>query len=159
MWFSIWLLFGLAWFVTLAGSTPILAKDIAVCGASEGYGYYPRKGLTSDDPDAGKWVEDGISNGRMTLITTANDALDLLVADSTGAVYSTINDGGTVIPIGRSNEMLSVIIVYELGGTVETYTFLNSVSGPEVIWSSNKFGTLILKIAAFRAPCSFIDLD
>jgi hypothetical protein len=42
---------------------------------------------------------------------------------------------------------------------VETFTFVQSREGAEAIWSSNKYGAPILKISAFRAPCSLLDLE
>ena len=48
-----------------------------------------------------------------------------------------------------------MLVVYPL--LVEIYTFLRSETGSEVMWTSNKFGTPVLKVAAYRATCSFVD--
>ena len=69
---------------------------------------------------------------------------------------SASQSGGEVIGLGRTSSALAVIVVYP--NLVETYTFVRSQNGAEVIWSSNKFATPILKIAAYRAPCSVLNL-
>jgi hypothetical protein len=44
--------------VALIFSFPIaaLSKDLAVCGASEGYGYYPKSGLMASSDAAGNGI-------------------------------------------------------------------------------------------------------
>jgi hypothetical protein len=86
------------------------------------------------------------------------DTFDLVFADATGAVISATNDGGQVTRVGQTDEAITVVVNYP-GVTVETWTFIKSRNGPEVIWSSNKYGTAMPKIAAFRAPCSLLDLE
>ncbi|MEP0323368.1 hypothetical protein [Bauldia litoralis] len=134
------------------------AVDIAVCGGSHGYAYFPEIGILQDDPNTGKWVTDGISDGRITLATTAENELDILFGDASGGVYSAANEGARVILIDRSDDKLAVLAVYPQGA-IETYTFYQSASGPEVLWSSNKFNALIPKMAAYRASCRFLYLE
>ena len=103
------------------------------------------------------WVKDGISVGRITL-TAEQDKFDFLYVDASGAIVSATSDGGTVTRIGQTDKAISVVVSYP-GKTIETWTFINSSDGPEALWSSNKYGTAIPKIAAFRAPCSLLDLE
>jgi hypothetical protein len=59
-----------AFVLGLLATSSAFAKDIAICGASEGYGYYPNIGLGKP----GEWVRDGIKEGRFTL-TRVGDRL------------------------------------------------------------------------------------
>jgi hypothetical protein len=137
-----------------------VSKDIAICGESEGYSYFPNAGLLalSSPKYAGKWIEDAISPGRFTLSTGVGDKLDLFFTDASGAVGSATSNGAQVIRLGQTKEALAVIVIYP-GKIVETYTFVQSREGAEAIWSSNKYGAPILKISAFRTPCSLLDLE
>ena len=139
----------------IAGSA--CAKDLAICGASAGYGYYPRIGLTASSETAGKWTDDAISGGRMTLVALADNKLDLLIADASGSIFSSTQDGGHVVALGRTPNAIAIAVVYP--GSIESYTFLRSRTGPEVIWTSNKFNAPIVKAAAYRAECSLIDFE
>ena len=65
---------------------PAMAKDIAICGASDGYSYFPMAGLLAQtSPDnADKWHADAVSPGRFTLSTGVGDKLDLFFTDAFG---------------------------------------------------------------------------
>ena len=139
--------------------TSAFAGDIAVCGASSGYAYYPRIGLTAGSNEVGKWTDDQISNGRITLTAHDDGSFDLLAADAKGGVYSAVNDGAEVFQFSRSIDSLIIIVAYPVTGVIETYNFLKSVTGPEVMWTSNKGRTPVLKAGTYRAECSFIDLS
>jgi hypothetical protein len=140
-------------------SSAAYAKDIAVCGASEGYSYFPEAGLLAapESEDAGKWKTDAISSGRLTL-SRSGDRFDLLFTDATGAVISARGDGGEVVRVGQTADAITVVVNYS-GSLVETYTFIKAAGGAEAIWSTNKYGTLIPKIGAYRAPCSLLVLE
>ena len=136
-----------------------MAEELAVCGASQGHAYYPMAGLLaqSGSKDGGKWHPDSISQGKFTL-TRQGDTYDILFADASGAIVSSTADGGSVFLIGRNSEASAFVVNYP-GATVETFMFIKSENGPEVVWSQNKYGSPILKVAAFRAPCSFVNLE
>jgi hypothetical protein len=136
-------------------STEAFAREIAICGASSGYGFYPKAGLAALDQGAGEWHSDGIKDGRFTLTEIDKDKFDLLVTDATGAVYSATQDGAAVVLIGVTDKSLSVVVTYP-NTYVETYTFIRTEDGQtEAMWTSNKWGTLIPKVGAYRASCSF----
>jgi len=76
------------------------------------------------------------------------------VTDAMGRVFSSKQEGAKVIVVGSSDKSLTVVVAYPL--LVETYTFLRNGDGQaEAIWTTNKWGTPIPKVAAFRAACSF----
>jgi hypothetical protein len=108
-----------------------LSKDIAICGDSEGYSYFPNAGLLaqSSPKNTGKWIADALSPSRFTL-SSVGDKLDLLYTDASGVVASMTNDGAQVIQVGRTKEALAVIAVHP-GTIVETFTFVQSRNGPE----------------------------
>jgi hypothetical protein len=139
-------------FLTIA-STAAHGAKIADCGASAGYGYFPKAGHAAAAPDSGKWISDAISGGRFSL--TENDGeFDLLVTDAMGRVFSSKQEGAKVTLVGSSYNSVTVVVAYPL--LVETYTFLRNEDGQaEAIWTTNKWGTPIPKVAAFRADCSF----
>jgi len=132
------------------------AADIARCGASEGYGYFPKIGFAASDQSAGEWTEDRISNGRFTVTLSDANEFDILVLDATGGIYSSRSSGAVIRMIGKTDEALALIAIYP-GTSIETYTFVRNVDGDaEVMWTANKYGTLIPKAGSYRAACSFL---
>lgn len=132
-------------------------KEIATCGASRGYGYYPKAGLAALTGEAGEWAEDKISAGKFTLTQTSEKEFDLLLTDASGRVFSAKQDGGHVILAGAAQGAVSVIVLYPATTVVETYTFFRNADGKaEAMWTSNKGGgAKIMKITAMQADCSF----
>ena len=135
---------------------PTYAADLATCGVSEGYAYYPKIGMAASDPAAGRWSEDRISDGRFTLTLAGDDTLDLLVLDALGGIFSARAAGGLVRLAGKTDETLTVVVLYP-ERSIETYTFVRDKEGKaEAIWTVNRFGSAVPKAAAFRASCSFL---
>lgn len=128
-------------------------KEVAVCGASAGYSYFPSVGLLATEKN--EWSEDGISSGQMTLSLSQSGNFDLLFTDATGSVISATQDGGSVLRVGQTDGSITVIAVYPM--LIEVYTFIQTSTGPQAIWSTNKHSTPIVKVGAYSAPCSFID--
>lgn len=132
------------------------AADIAHCGASEGYAYYPKYGLGATKDETGKWHKDRISNGQLSISVSDNGDFDLLFKDASGGISSTLADGGKTILIGKSEASLSLLVVYP-NQTSETYTIYRTIDGKaEMMWTQNKYNVLIPKVAAFVAKCNYI---
>jgi hypothetical protein len=132
------------------------AADIAHCGASEGYGYYPKIGLGASDSRTGKWTKDQIRDGRLTLTLGENNTFDIIALDARDAPFSFRTSGASVSMIGKTDVSLSILAAFPMG-IIETYTFLRNTDGrAEVMWTQNKYGTPIPKVAAFRSNCSFL---
>jgi hypothetical protein len=51
---------------------------------------------------------------------------------------------------------MTVVVAYPR--LIETYTFLVAASGPEVMWTTNKFATPVIKAGLYRAYCSEMNL-
>jgi hypothetical protein len=130
------------------------SEDVANCGASEGYGYYPSIGLTANR--AAEWTKDGIANGRLTLKKLPTGLFDVLFIDATGSVVSSTQDGAKVILIGKDTNTISILVIYDQ--LIETFTFMHSTSGAEVMWTQNKHSTPIVKATVFQAKCSFVNI-
>ena len=134
------------------------ATDLAVCGASVGYGYFPKYGLSALSDESGKWQEEKISSGRITLTVNDADEFDVLIADARGSVFSSRADGAAVIALNVSDLHIAVLVTNR-PNYAETYTFFRNADGQaEVMWTSLKYGTLIPKASALRAPCSYFAL-
>lgn len=101
------------------------------------------------------WQGGRVESG-LTLSMTAPDNFDILIGDATGSVFSSTQDGARVVRVGQTASSITFIVAYPQ--VVETYTFLITSNGPEVMWTSNKHNTPILKVGAYRADCTFIDL-
>jgi hypothetical protein len=128
---------------------------MASCGASDGQAYYPKFGLAALSKDhRAEWTSDTIGNGRISLSETDGE-FDILVSDTVGGrVFSSRQEGAKVIVTDLGDKSISLLVAYPL--LVETYTFFRNAEGQaEVMWTSNKWGTPIPKVGAYRAACSF----
>lgn len=121
---------------------------IARCGAPKGTGYFFFDELMN--PNGPEWGDDGISDGKMVLISLG-DEWDIQFDDIVGA-YGYRQDGAEVIPLGASGEKFTI------GAFRGTYTdvFTFDIARKEVVWTSHKIGTAIPKVAIYHAACSFV---
>ena len=134
---------------------PVHARNIAECGASAGWGFFPKSALV-ENKDANRWVQDGISNGRIVLSQGADGSFDLLYGDTISAINSASKDGGVIVQLGQTRNSIAILVSYP-GSSAETYVFrTGSNDTKEVLWTANKYGTLIPNVRAMRAPCRFI---
>jgi hypothetical protein len=105
---------------------------------------------------SGKWQDAKISAGKFTLKQISDKEFDLLVTDATGGVFSSKQDGGIVMVVGKRNKVISIIVDYPSTTVVETYTFFRDARGKaEAMWTANKGGGApIMTAAAYKADCS-----
>ncbi|WP_309092766.1 hypothetical protein [Phenylobacterium sp.] len=151
---------GLALGLTLmlaSGGAAMAAETLAVCGAVSGRAYYVGKGLVPDD-EAG-WTDDRIGNGKITLTRDAKGELDVLFADSTGAISSSRAEGAVVFPGRMASDDAAVIVAYP-GASLEIYHFVRDRAGKHrVILVQSKGGTIpITKGSVMVGECSSLDL-
>jgi len=134
-----------------------LAEDIATCGKSHGYGFYPKVGLGALSDDSGKWVEDGISSGKFTLTRIGGKEFDIHVTDASGRIFSSKQDGAHVIVSGPAKGAVSAVVIYPSSTVTETCTFYRNEDGKaKAMWTANKGGGApVMKVTAFIADCSF----
>ncbi|QRZ15136.1 hypothetical protein JWJ88_19580 [Paracoccus methylovorus] len=118
---------------------------IVRCGASTGHAYFSKD--ETMNPGGSKWEEDGMRNGKIVLVKLG-DEWDIQFDDSIGA-YGYRSDGAQVSPIMSAGNLLTVGAFHE--NYVVIYNF--DLANHEVAWSSNKVGTLVQKVAVYRADC------
>lgn len=121
---------------------------VARCGASSGNGYFFWDELFN--PEGPEWAEDGIANGNIVLVRLG-DEWDIQFDDTAGA-YGYRQDGATVLVLGAHAGKLRVGAFHSNYSDVYTFNFL----GREVVWRTHKTGTLIGKVAIYRAECEFM---
>jgi hypothetical protein len=134
---------------------PTWAANIAQCGASGGWAYFPASKLVKER-DADTWVQDRISSGRIVLAKGQDGSYDLLYGDVASPINSAKGDGGIIALVGRTSDSITVIVNYA-NQSFESYAFRNRPDGvQEVLWTSIKYGTLIPTVRAMRAICDFV---
>ncbi len=131
---------------SLCPSLAIADGVLARCGASFGTGYFFHDDVTN--PGGPEWSTDRITDGNLLLVRLG-DEWDIQFGDSIGE-YGYRQDGAEVIPLGQADGMLTV------GAFRGTYTdiFTFDFEGDEVVWTSHKTGTVIKKVAVYRAECT-----
>ena len=118
---------------------------LMTCGASSGSSYYFKDPIFN--PDGGKWMKDGISNGSIMLVSTGS-VLDILFSDSIGgAGYKA--DGAEVVLLGNNDRFFRVGAISKY--YVDIYTF--DLVGQNVVWTTSKFGQTAPKVAIYEASC------
>ena len=124
------------------------AADITECGGSQGWSYYFPNGRA-----AGEMTKDGLTNGRILLTITGDDA-DIIYKDVAGT-RSAVADGGKVFTQG-SLELgyIQVIILYP-GLNLGHYLFqLDSKGTGSVAWGQSAGARPLLnKASLFVAQC------
>ena len=97
------------------------AETIISCKSPKGYSFV-LPGPFVPEENSG-WVKDGISKGKWSLVNV-DGKIDILFIDAYEQIISARADGGTVLPIGVSEnkEMISVLVNY-LNNAVEIFTF------------------------------------
>jgi hypothetical protein len=125
---------------------PLSAQTvITTCGASLGKTYV-REG------NNGKWVDDGISGGSITLLFDKDKNPDLIIK-SRGGSFSAKGDGATVVISHFTEGTISVIAAYPLN-TVENYMFkINNNGKGFVMWTSTRSNDYMTTAKAMYADC------
>jgi hypothetical protein len=132
------------------------AANIVNCGSSEGRGLYAKSKLLQGNSEADKWIDDRISNGKISLVRGPDGSLDVLFSDARDTVQSAKSAGAVVVEVGRSDRALAILVSYP-GALVETYTFFVRADGKhEVLWTATKYGSVIDSVKAMRANCNWI---
>ena len=135
-------------------TVPANAEIIAECTKSNGYSYFPGVGL--NPKDVGDFAADAISNGRISLDLRNDGRFDVLFSENNEEERSSISEGAKVIRIGQRSESITIAVIYPR--LSEVYTFLKTRSGPEVIWTTNKFATPVVKVGAYLSLCLQLNL-
>lgn len=98
-----------------------------------------------------QWVDDGLSEGSITILRDANGAYDISIKDAAGN-FTAREDGASISADTEAN--LTLVVRYPLG-TVETYILaLASDGAGTLIWSAMKNRVVgVTKGSLFTASC------
>ena len=108
----------------LAVSQSSHAEEVAVCDGESGYAYFAGYGMVPENKVG--WHKDAVNGGKITVSVT-NNKYDLLYADATGSLVSTVQDGGQVAFTSSSPQDMSLVVLY--GRATEIYTFWKTNNG------------------------------
>ncbi|TNF92533.1 MAG: hypothetical protein EP297_13245 [Gammaproteobacteria bacterium] len=130
-------------------STNVQAVDVlAVCGGSNGYSYFPERGLVP--VGKGGWQKDQISSGTITFIRTDEGKVDLIYKTAAGVTTSPSQEGGNVATLYEDTERLVVLSFFQ---GVVTETFYLNKTNQELLWNQIKYNSQVEKAAAFVSNC------
>jgi hypothetical protein len=118
---------------------------LARCGASKGTAYFFKEPVAN--PDGPNWVEDGMSKGRIVLVKLGEE-FDIQFDDAAGS-YGYREDGASVFLLGLAAGKMTVGAMHSNYTDIYTFNFMEK----EVLWSSHKIGSLVTKVAIYRADC------
>ena len=89
------------------GLTKVTLEVLAMCGSSQGRGYFFKHELFN--PSGGSWLEDGISNGQITLVRDGEE-VDILFGDAVGSTGYR-QDGAQVIILHFEINLLELALL------------------------------------------------
>ena len=104
----------------------INAETIASCEGLKGQSYYPDIGMFTDKNTSG-WADDGISNGKTSVIRNEN-SFDILFVDTLGDINSSKDQGAEIRLVMIEQNSFSLTSVF-LNSSVEIYSFWKNKEG------------------------------
>jgi len=138
----------ISWDAAQASSAP---EIIVSCGESAGHVYFHHNEYVSKK-DSG-WAEDKVKDGSF-FVQKSGDNYDLVYRTKLGLTSST-DDGAVIMPTHRSENSLSLVVIYPSNGNTEVYNFQHiNTKNAEATWTQTKVGTLIVKSGVFHASCN-----
>jgi len=88
-----------------------------------------------------------MSKGRIVLVKLGEE-FDIQFDDAAGS-YGYREDGASVFLLGVLNGKMTVGAMHNNYTAIYTFNFVEK----EVLWSSHKIGSLVTKVAIYRADC------
>ncbi len=143
-------------FSTLISSNLLAQANIASCYDPKGYAFYPF--ISPVPKNKSGWTSDSINGGRVTVVKKGNE-FDVLFTDTSKRVISSIQDGGTVVPLRVGTQDFALLIAYD--NVAEIYTFWKADDGSlqySLIQSKGSRNP-IHKTAAYAGKCDFINFN
>ena len=139
-------------------SPSIYAETIASCESLKGSTYFPNTGMYTDKSNSG-WQEDGISNGKTSVIKTG-DSFDILFVDTLGDINSSKDQGATIRLMLINENSFSLFSMF-LNESLEIYSFWKNKEG-DFKYSLNQVkggSSLIPKNSLLVGSCSSINFN
>lgn len=128
------------------------SRVLAICGPSDGRGYYV-------SPKHTGWTDDPISEGRIVIISAPDGVPNILFQDAKGDFVDATADGANVTFsfVNENKQSFGLIETYPNTGVTQTYVFSEAPTGERVLlWTAAKahISTIgLTKVAAFVAKC------
>jgi hypothetical protein len=130
--------------------------QIAACENPKGYIYYPH--IYPVPKNKSGWVQDAITGGKSIFVKKSDGKYDLLFIDSMSKKpISSIDDGGKVILLRKTNNQITVLIDYELA--TEVYSYWRTDDGQLQYSIVQSKGGTISKSGAMIGTCQFINFN
>ena len=104
----------------------LYAETIASCEGLKGQSYYPNIGMFTDKDTSG-WQDDGISNGKTSVIRNGN-SFDILFVDTLGDINSSKDQGAEIRLVMIDQNSFSISTAF-LNASVEVYSFWKNKEG------------------------------
>lgn len=127
-------------------------RVLAICGPSDGRGYYV-------SPKHTGWTDDPISKGRIIIISGPDGVPNILFHDAKGDFVDATADGANVTFsfVNDDKQSSGLIETYPSTGVTQTYVFSDAPTGESVLlWTAAKahISTVgMTKVAAFASKC------
>ena len=104
-------------------------RILAVCGPAIGKARFA-------DAKEGKWIDDGITDGRLVFVVSQDNVNDLYFRDAAGGFFSSLAEGAEIRRSTKASSD-SWVIFYPNTGVAETHVLSG---GAELIdhWTNNK---------------------
>ena len=127
-------------------ATEVQAEVLMHCGSSKGQAYFFNDKIMNPEPSG--WQDDGISKGRIILSKDGED-WDVLFGDAlSSSGYR--SDGAAVILLHSSDNFIRIGAFHY--NYSDIYNF--NLKEKTVVWSSNKSGPLMGKVAVYFSDCN-----
>lgn len=139
----------------------VFAKNISVCGGSEGKSYIANIGvLASFNESETGWHDDRISEGKTTVTKIGNE-FNILYLDASGTLTSAKDYDAQIIPLPlmTDKDSFSFMAVWPRGPTVEIYSFWKDNNEQNKFSLNQVKGGLIRKQSLLVGNCSYLDFS
>tara|TARA_B100001093_G_scaffold354256_1_gene338738 strand:- start:244 stop:726 length:483 start_codon:yes stop_codon:yes gene_type:complete len=112
--------------IIFISSIAVNAETIASCEGLKGQSYYPDIGMYTDKDNSG-WQDDGISNGKTSVIRNG-DSFDILFVDTLGDINSSKDQGAEIRLVMIDKNSFSLTSLF-LNASIEIYSFWKNKEG------------------------------
>jgi len=128
------------------------ASILARCGPSTGRSFYFEGGFVG--PGQGGWREDGISDGRLTIVLNEQGQLDIWSKDAVNPFQSYLKEGYRVSLVKFDEKSRTMILNASGPLFAESYQLrINDVGVGTLVWTQSKITPAITKTAVMQAEC------
>lgn len=125
---------------------------LARCGPSTGRSYYFEGGFVG--PGQGGWRDDGISDGRLSIVLNEQGQLDIWSKDALNPLQSYLKEGYRVALVKFDEKSRTMILRASGPMFAESYQLrVNDLGVGTLVWTQSKITPAITKTAVMQAEC------